>query len=96
LCVETSRGRLVLQHKFRPQLGAVLGAGSNRVVVALDADPAGQQAAARAYTGLTAHGLDPRAAVLLYLSLGYRWDTPRGGTASRQADCSHQSGHRGR
>ena len=46
------------------QLGAVLGAGSNRVVVALDADPAGQQAAARAYTGLTAHGLDPRAAVL--------------------------------
>ena len=46
------------------QLRAVLGIGSNRVVVATDADPAGQLAAGRAYTTLTARGLDPRAAVL--------------------------------
>ncbi len=46
------------------QLRTALGAGSDRVVVATDADPAGQQAAARAYTQLTGHRLDPRATVL--------------------------------
>lgn len=46
------------------QLGAALGRDSDRIVVATDADPAGQQAAARAYELLTEHGLDPRGAVL--------------------------------
>jgi len=45
-------------------LRAALGTGSDRVVVATDADPAGHQAAARAYTLLCAHRLDPRAAAL--------------------------------
>ena len=46
------------------QLAAVLPRDSDRVVVATDADRAGQQAAARAYSVLTAHHLDPRGAVL--------------------------------
>jgi len=46
------------------QLRAALGAGSDRIVVATDADPAGAQAAARAYTLLCAHRLDPRSAAL--------------------------------
>jgi DNA primase len=46
------------------RLRDALGAGSDRVVVATDADPAGRLAAARAYTALTGRGLDPRAAEL--------------------------------
>ena len=46
------------------QLAAVLPADSDRVVVATDADTAGQNAAARAYQLLTVHHLDPRGAVL--------------------------------
>lgn len=42
------------------QLAAALPRNSDRVVVATDADPAGQQAAHRAYSVLTAHQLDPR------------------------------------
>jgi DNA primase catalytic core len=43
------------------RLRDALGPGSDRVVVATDADLAGRLAAARAYTALTGHGLDPRA-----------------------------------
>jgi len=43
------------------RLRDALGTGSDRVVVAADADPAGRLAAARAYTALTGRGLDPRA-----------------------------------
>ena len=46
------------------QLAQILGPGSDRVVVATDPDPAGRQAAARAYPLLTAAGLDPRGAAL--------------------------------
>ena len=46
------------------QLRAALGAGSDRIVVATDADPAGAQAGTRAYTLLCAHRLDPRSAAL--------------------------------
>jgi DNA primase len=46
------------------RLRDALGAGSDRVVVATDADPAGRLAATRAYAALTGHGLDPRAAQL--------------------------------
>ncbi|MDT0262459.1 toprim domain-containing protein [Jatrophihabitans lederbergiae] len=46
------------------QLADALGAARDRIVVATDADPAGVQAAARAYELLTAHGLDPRGAPL--------------------------------
>ncbi len=46
------------------QLRAALGAESDRVVIATDADPAGHQAANRAYTLLCAHRLDPRGAAL--------------------------------
>jgi len=46
------------------QLADALGAGPDRIVIATDADPAGVQAASRAYELLTAHGLDPRGAAL--------------------------------
>jgi DNA primase len=46
------------------RLRDALGPGSDRVVVATDADPAGRLAAARAYTALTVRGLDPRAVEL--------------------------------
>ena len=46
------------------QLATALPADSDRVVVATDADTAGQHAASRAYQLLTAHHLDPRGAVL--------------------------------
>ena len=44
------------------QVRALLGAGSDRIVVAADNDPAGQKAADAAYRLLTAHRLDPRGA----------------------------------
>ena len=53
-----------LTHPQAALLRAVLPAGSDRVVVATDGDHAGHDAAARAYRILTAHLLDPRAAVL--------------------------------
>ncbi len=46
------------------QLAAALPVGSPRVVVATDADAAGQAAAGRAYSTLTAYRLDPHGAVL--------------------------------
>ena len=46
------------------QLAAALPAGSDRIVIATDADPAGAQAARRAYELLTARGLDPLGAAL--------------------------------
>jgi DNA primase catalytic core len=46
------------------RLRDALGPGSDRVVVATDADSAGRLAAARAYTPLTGRGLDPRAVEL--------------------------------
>jgi len=46
------------------QIRDALGAGSDRVVIATDADPAGAQAARRTYQLLTAEQLDPRGAVL--------------------------------
>ncbi|MEP6851241.1 MAG: toprim domain-containing protein [bacterium] len=46
------------------QRAAALPTGSDRVVVANDADRGGRQAAGRVYELLTRHGLDPRAAAL--------------------------------
>jgi DNA primase len=46
------------------QLHQALGAGTARIVVATDADPAGAQAASHAYELLATHNLDPRGAVL--------------------------------
>ncbi len=46
------------------QLADALGAGTDRIVIATDADPAGVHAPGRAYELLTAHGLDPRRAAL--------------------------------
>jgi len=51
-------GTALTEHQAR-QLADALGAGTDRIVIATDADPAGVQAAGRAYELLTAHGLDP-------------------------------------
>ena len=53
-----------LTHPHAVLLRAVLPVGSDRVVVATDADQAGRDAAVRAYQVLTAHLLDPRGANL--------------------------------
>ncbi|MCW2538768.1 MAG: dnaG3 [Frankiales bacterium] len=46
------------------QLAAAVPSGTDRVVVAIDADTAGEAAAKRAFAILTTHGPDPRGAVL--------------------------------
>ena len=53
-----------LTNAHASQLVAALPADAARVVVATDADPAGQAAAGRAYSTLTKHRLDPHGAVL--------------------------------
>ena len=53
-----------LTNAHAAQIAAALPAGTPRVVVATDADPAGQAAAGRAYSTLTAYRLDPHGAVL--------------------------------